>query len=307
MTYFMYIFCLVVWGLNFIVVKIQGTPVVPEVSLAYRLIAAALMFIIAMLIIKPKGRPTYSDTPFLVVFGLCNFALSYLCFYYATLWISAALVTLIFSLKTVLTPIALRLFMSRSLKKQVIIGGIVGISGVSLLVFPSLSSNYQMTHIQGIFLALLGTIITAIGDVSSARNAEKGIHPFYANSVGFCVASILLLIICIGNNKEFNFPLTKEYVGALLYLIILASFLAWLFYLKLVERIGATSSSYMVALFPAVGGIASVIMGDTVPNVYLLFGCILSSVGAAIALGFFQNIPLPLSISNIKKLAFKLR
>ncbi|HAB32613.1 MAG TPA: EamA family transporter, partial [Exiguobacterium sp.] len=27
MTYFMYLFCLIVWGLNFIAVKIQGTPV----------------------------------------------------------------------------------------------------------------------------------------------------------------------------------------------------------------------------------------------------------------------------------------
>lgn len=291
MTYFMYGFCIIVWGLNFIVVKMQGTVVAPEVSLTYRLLVTAVMFIITMLIVKPKGRPSHSDMPFLIVFGLCNFALSYLCFYYATLWTSAALVTLLFSLKTVMTPVALRIFMSKPLKKQVIIGGFIGVLGVSLLVFPSLSSNYpKTTLIQGLFLAILGTVITALGDVSSARNSEKGIHPFYANSIGFCFASIFLFIVCIINKKEFSFAMNKEYIGALLYLIVLASFIAWLFYLKLVKHIGAASSSYMVALFPAVGGIASVIAGDTSPNFYLLAGCILSSIGAAIALGIFQKI-----------------
>lgn len=41
MTNFMYIFCLIVWGLNFIAVKIQGTPVSLELSLTYRLVITA--------------------------------------------------------------------------------------------------------------------------------------------------------------------------------------------------------------------------------------------------------------------------
>ncbi|HWI49148.1 MAG TPA: EamA family transporter, partial [Rummeliibacillus sp.] len=46
MTIFMYIFCLIVWGLNFIAVKIQGTPVSLELSLTYRLVMTAFLFLI---------------------------------------------------------------------------------------------------------------------------------------------------------------------------------------------------------------------------------------------------------------------
>ena len=65
----------------------------------------------------------------------------------------------------------------------------------------------------------------------------------------------------------------------------MASCIAWLFYLRLVERIGAAASSYMVALFPAVGGIGSVIIGESAPTIYLIAGCLVSCVGATIALG----------------------
>lgn len=286
MTVFMYIFCLIVWGLNFIVVKIQGTPVSLELSLTYRLLGAALMFIVLMCVVRPNGRPSRKDVFPLITFGICNLALSYLCLYYATIWISAALVTLLFSLKTVLTPIALRVFLGERLHPRILIGGIVGIAGVSILVYPLLTKGSSTSDLKGIGLALLGTILTAIGDAASARNARRGINAVYSNSVGFVVASILLLAICVFQEQNFTLPTSVSYLGALAFLTVFASFGAWMFYLKLVERIGASVSSYMVALFPAIGGVASVAIGESTPTLYLLFGCLFSCIGAAIALGF---------------------
>ncbi|WP_035437369.1 DMT family transporter [Bacillus sp. UNC322MFChir4.1] len=286
MTIFMYIFCLIVWGLNFIAVKIQGTPVSLELSLTYRLVGAALMFIVLMCVVRPNGRPSRKDVFPLVTFGVCNLALSYLCLYYATIWISAALVTLLFSLKTVLTPIALRIFLDERLHPRILIGGIVGIVGVSILVYPLLTQGSSTSDLKGIGLALFGTILTAIGDAASARNARRGINAVYSNSVGFVVASILLLAVCTFQEQNFTLPTSVSYLGALAFLTVFASFGAWMFYLKLVERIGASVSSYMVALFPAIGGVASVAIGDSTPTLYLLFGCLFSCIGAAIALGF---------------------
>lgn len=81
-------------------------------------------------------------------------------------------------------------------------------------------------------------------------------------------------------------PTSFTYLSALLYLTVIASFLAWLFYLKLVERIGGAKSGYMVALFPVIGGIASVLIGESTVSIYLIVGCLSSCTGAAIALGF---------------------
>ncbi|MGG2026455.1 DMT family transporter [Gottfriedia sp. S16(2024)] len=297
MIKFMYIFCLIVWGLNFIAVKIQGTPVSLELSLTFRLVMTAFLFLVLVLFIRPKGRPTTKDLPFVMAFGICNFALSYLCLYYATILSSAAIVTLVFSLKVILTPIALRIFLKEKLHSRVLIGGILGVVGVCILIYPTME-NFQGFHdIKGIIFAFLGTLLTAVGDACSARNANRKVDPIYANAIGFTVGSLLMGAIILFQGKEFIFPTSFTYLSALLYLTLVASFAAWLFYLKLVEKIGGSQSGYMVALFPAIGGVASVLIGESDPSVYLFAGCSFCCIGAAIALGFGtrnQNMKLPI-------------
>ncbi|GAB78985.1 EamA-like transporter family protein [Austwickia chelonae] len=285
LTVLAYVFCLVVWGLNFIAVKIQGTPVALEVSLTYRLAGAAVMFLCLAFVVRPSGRPSRQDLRGIITFGLCNFALSYLFLYYATIWSSAALVTLLFSLKTVMTPIALRISLGDRLSPRIMIGGVLGIVGVGILVYPMLAGGAQVASLKGVGFALIGTLLTAVGDASSARNARQGVDPVYSNSIGFIAASLLLLVVCLVQGQKFDIPMSISYLGALAYLTVAASFLAWFFYLKLVERIGAAVSSYMVALFPAIGGLASVAIGESEPSFHLLFGCLFSCVGAAVALG----------------------
>lgn len=286
MTIFMYIFCLIVWGLNFIAVKIQGTPVSLELSLTYRLVMTAFLFLILICFLRPRGMPTKKDILFVMIFGICNFALSYLCLYYATILSSAAIVTLIFSLKVILTPIALRIFLREKLQSRVLVGGILGVLGVCILIYPNLNGFQGFNDIKGIMVAILGTVLTAIGDASSARNANHKVNPIYANAIGFTVGSILMGGIVLFQEEKVTFPTSFSYVSMLLYLTLFASFVAWLFYLKLVEKIGGARSGYMVALFPVIGGIASVLIGESNPSPYLFIGCFSSCIGAAIALGF---------------------
>ena len=286
----MYIFCLLVWGLNFIAIKIQGTPVSLELSLMYRLSLTAVLFLILLCILKPTGKPMKKDVPYIIVFGICNFALSYLCLYYAIILSSAAMVTLIFSLKVILTPIALRIFLKDSLHFRILIGGIIGVLAVCIVIYPSLHDIHGFQDIKGIMIAVLGTILTALGDASSARNAKNQVNPIYANVIGFVAGGILLAAIVFIKGQAVSLPTSISYLSALLYLTIFASFGAWLFYLKLVEKIGGAKSGYMVALFPAIGGIASVMIDESDPSIFLAAGCLFSCLGAAIALGFGTRI-----------------
>jgi drug/metabolite transporter (DMT)-like permease len=243
-----------------------------------------VLFFVLLLVIKPAGKPGRRDMPYVITFGLCNFALSYLCLYYATIMSSAAIVTLIFSLKVILTPVALRIFLKEKLHSRLLTGGILGVFGVCLVIYPSLSS-FQITDLQGIVMALIGTVITAIGDASSARNARAKVNPVYANTLGFTAASLIMGALVLYQNEPIIMPTAPSYLGALLYLTVVASFLAWLFYLKLVEDIGGAKAGYMVALFPAVGGVASVLIGESELTLFLVAGCVASCVGAGIALG----------------------
>lgn len=280
----MYVFCLLVWGLNFIAVKLQGDLVSLEVSLAYRLMGAAAIFSVLCILLRSQ-KPKFSrDFLWIIAFGVCNFAVSYLCLYHATMQSSAAMVTMIFSMKTVITPLLLHLILRKSIEKMVFVGGAVGCAGVGVLVWPNVIDTGLEAWWSGLLLAIGGTFLTALGDVCSARNSEKKIDPIFSNSIGFLVASLFLVLWSVANEKAFLFPDDTGYWSALLYLTVFASVLAWWFYLKLVTGIGATRASYIVAFFPVVGAIGSLAIGESSFSPSLVVACVLCCLGAILAL-----------------------
>ncbi|HDH5691749.1 TPA: DMT family transporter [Staphylococcus aureus] len=283
MNYLMYLFCMFIWGLNFIAVKIQGDSLPLEVALLYRSLIAFSLFGVMFIFIFKKLKLNNTNWFTIIGFGLCNFTISYLLLYYGTFYSSAAIVTLIFSMKAILTPIFISMVFKRKISNRIYIGGGLGVVSVVVILYPDLNSLTNEFMI-GVAFALLGTIITSIGDVLSLYNSESKVHPVLSNTIGMLSAVIFLLIYTSFKGYRYSFPLELNFWFGLLYLSILASFLAWFFYLKLINNIGAAESGYMVAMFPAIGGIASVIMGETHLSINLVVGIILACMGAYLAL-----------------------
>lgn len=272
-----------IWGLNFIAVKIQGDSLPLEVALLYRSLIAFSLFGVMFIFILKKLKLNNTNWFTIIGFGLCNFTISYLLLYYGTFYSSAAIVTLIFSMKAILTPIFISMVFKRKISNRIYIGGGLGVVSVVVILYPDLNSLTN-EFIIGVAFALLGTIITSIGDVLSLYNSESKVHPVLSNTIGMLSAVIFLLIYTSFKGYRYSFPLELNFWFGLLYLSILASFLAWFFYLKLINNIGAAESGYMVAMFPAIGGIASVIMGETHLSINLVVGIILACMGAYLAL-----------------------
>ncbi|HEB2219230.1 TPA: DMT family transporter [Staphylococcus aureus] len=283
MNYLMYLFCMFIWGLNFIAVKIQGDSLPLEVALLYRSLIAFSLFGVMFIFIFKKLKLNNTNWFTIIGFGLCNFTISYLLLYYGTFYSSAAIVTLIFSMKAILTPIFISMVFKRKISNRIYIGGGLGVVSVVVILYPDLNSLTN-EFIIGVAFALLGAIITSIGDVLSLYNSESKVHSVLSNTIGMLSAVIFLLIYTSFNGYRYSFPLELNFWFSLLYLSILASFLAWFFYLKLINNIGAAESGYMVAMFPAIGGIASVIMGETHLSINLVVGIILACMGAYLAL-----------------------
>jgi LPXTG-motif cell wall-anchored protein len=92
------------------------------------------------------------------------------------------------------------------------------------------------------------------------------------DSFAGCVCLLKKIINIIKTSKEY-----KEYATS-------SSFLAWLFYLKLISNIGASESGDMVAMFPAIGRGRSILMGETQISLNLIVGIVLACLGAYLAL-----------------------
>lgn len=182
-----------------------------------------------------------------------------------------------------LTPIFISLVFKSKIANRIYLGGGIGLISVVVILFPDLN---QLTSelIIGIIMALIGTIITSIGDVLSLYNSNNNTNPVLANTIGMLSAVLILVIYTGFKSYSYTLPQEPNFWFGLLYLAIFASFLAWLFYLKLISNIGASESGYMVAMFPAIGGGASVLMGENQINLNLIVGIVLACFGAYLAL-----------------------
>ncbi|WP_325167772.1 hypothetical protein [Staphylococcus chromogenes] len=82
------------------------------------MIALILFSILLALIFKNLNVKTFNIWTVLG-FGLCNFTLSYLLLYYATFYSTVAMVTLIFSMKAILTPIFISFVFKSKIPKRI--------------------------------------------------------------------------------------------------------------------------------------------------------------------------------------------
>lgn len=279
----MYMFCSLAWGLNFLVIKLQGDYVPLEVSLFYRLLFASIVFFVVALVVK--NRIAFDKNHlYLFMFGGFNFCFSYLLLYYATQYVSSMFVAIIFSFKTIFTPICLSIFLKQRLDENVIFGGVISIIGILILLYPRLCVVFDTNFLFGFFIALLGTLITSLGDVCSARNNKHSIHPITANAFGFFYATLILIAYIQLTNIGFTFDISLTYIISIAYLTLFASIFAWLFYLTLVKNIGAAKSSYMVALFPMIATVASILIGEVRLDFYIFIGSLICTIGALVAL-----------------------
>ncbi|WP_323693864.1 DMT family transporter [Staphylococcus pseudintermedius] len=175
-----------------VAVKIQGESISLEVALLYRSIIALVLF--SVLLRGLRQRVALNNVNWLTVvgFGLCNFTVSYLLLYYGTFYSTAAIVTLIFSVESILTPVLISIVFKKSIAPKIYIGGLLGILSVMVILSPDLN-HLSSEFIMGIVMAIFGTTITFVGDVLSLFNSNRGIHPVLANAFGVVGAVLFLL------------------------------------------------------------------------------------------------------------------
>ena len=140
------------------------------------------------------------------------------------------------------------------MSKRIYIGELFGIISVVVILYPDLEQLLSQ-FILGILMAVIGAVITSIGNVLSLYNSQPHTPPVLANTIGMLGAVVFLLVYTLIKGETMNFPHDINFWIGLVYLAIFASFLAWLFYLKLIKNIGASKSGYMVEMFPAIGGL----------------------------------------------------
>ncbi len=283
MNSFLYLSIILLWGFTWIAIKNQVGVVPIEISLIYRFGLAAAIIGIVMLLKQDQFKFSLKQHAMMALFGSLFFSTNFFFFYNAAHYLTSGLMAIILSTSVIMIMINNALFLRKKIQLNMLLGGIIGLSGLGLIFWPELEVFSLTDHtILGLLLSLLGAYCFAWANYVSTLCTRMAIPLISSTFYGMLYGVILLNIFCFIMHIPYGFDIRPSYIYSLLYLAIPGSVLGFLTYLTLVKRVGAEKAVYATFFFPIVALIVSTyveaftwIPSDFIGVVLVIFGNIM--------------------------------
>jgi drug/metabolite transporter (DMT)-like permease len=271
------------WSTGFVGAK-YGLPYAePFTFLGLRLAIAAALLALLAVVLRSAGmasRPQYGRA---AVVGILLHA-GYLggVFYGISLGIPAGVSAVVVSLQPVLTAVlAARVLGERPTARQWLGLGL-GVAGVVLVVGPGIAAadSAEPLSTAGLAACLVALVSGTLGTVYQKRHGD-GIPLVWGTAVQYVAAAALLLAVAVAT-EDMTIRWTVEFVGALVWLVVVLSLGAVLLLLLLLRRGTAASVSSLYYLVPpAVAVEAFLLFGERVSALSLV-GIVVTTLGVAL-------------------------
>ena len=250
----------VIWGTTWLAIKLQLGPVAPTLSVAYRFgLSAALLFGWCALRRIPLrfGPGTHAS---LAMLGAFQYALNYVLVYSSEEHLTSGLVALVFGLLLLWNVLGARLFFRTPITGTVVIGGALGLVGVTLVLWPDLSRLQGVAgQALGILLAMLATLSSSAGNLWAQRVYQRGLPVIPSTAFAMLYGALAVFLASRVAGVPLAFAASLPYLASLAYLALFGSIFAFLSYLTLIRRIGAGPAGYSSVVIPVVAMAASTV------------------------------------------------
>jgi drug/metabolite transporter (DMT)-like permease len=291
---FLYLVTVLIWGSTWLAIKFQLGVVAPELSIAYRFGLAASILLIFSVLRRLPLRFDLKSHGYFALQGLLLFSLNYILVYLAEGYLTSGLVAIIFSLIIIMNIIFGAILLGNPIRLRVVVGGLVGLLGLTLVFWPELISfDLSSGRALGILLAVIATVSASLGNVVSARNQRNKLPVIQTNAYGMLYGAIFMFVLALFRGAQLQIDLSPDYVLSLLYLAIFGSVIAFGSYLTLLGRIGLDRAAYVTVLFPIIALLLSTLFEDLAWGIPQLFGVLLVLLGNAMVLNKSTRLKLP--------------
>jgi drug/metabolite transporter (DMT)-like permease len=254
------VFCLL-WSYAFVAGKIGVTHCPPLILLAARFSLAGIL-ILGATAIRGDWSLSWRDVLIFTVLGIANNAL-YLGLGYTGLQsVSAGLGGLIVSANPVFTAALAALLLGEGMTWRKASGLLLGIIGVTLIVWHRLSVGTDSLH--GIMFTLASLASIVAGTILFKLLAPKG-SLWIGNGVQNLAAGIVLTPVALTFADVHAIDFTPSLIGAFAFLVLGGSILAYWLWFHLLKVCGATAASAYHFLMPPLGMLfAFIVLGEHV-------------------------------------------
>ena len=255
------LFCLL-WSFAFVAGKIGVTYCPPLVLLAARFSLAGILILGISAVRRESWSLSWRDTLVFSVLGIANNALYLGLGYTGLQTVSAGIGGLIVSANPVFTAMLAALLLGEQLTWRKVAGLLLGILGVGFIVWHRMSAGIDSLH--GILFTLASLASIVAGTILFKLLAPKG-SLWIGNGIQNLTAGVVLLPIAFTLYDAGDIVLNARLVGALAFLTLGGSILAYLLWFHLLKVCGATAASAYHFLMPPLGMLfAWMVLGEHV-------------------------------------------
>ncbi|MBV8044889.1 EamA family transporter [Pluralibacter sp.] len=253
MNVLLYLLVVVIWGTTWIAIFLQQGPVPAPVSIFWRFALASVTLLVVLGLTGRLRRLARRDHLFCLIQGCCVFCFNFWCFYTAAAWINTGLESVIFSMAVLFNAINSFIFFRQQPPARFWFAALLGFIGIVTLFWDDLqASGMSRELLMGVGLSALGTYGFSLGNMLSIRHQRRGLETLTTNSWAMLYGTLVMGVIALVRGDSFMPQWTVSYLGALLYLALFGSVIAFGAYFTLVGRIGPANAAYSTLLFPLV-------------------------------------------------------
>ena len=281
----LFIVTLFCWSPTWYIIKFQLGYVDPLVSVFYRFIFASLIIFIYLVIKNKKLTFSLNQHIWFLFFGTCLYSINYLFFYLSNTYLISAFPAIVFSSVVIMNILGERFYFKKKPSHKTLIGVVIGMIGI-VIIFNDEIFDFSFnndTHL-GLFLALLGTFCASTGNMVHQRNLNNNFPLIETIAYAMLYGSLVTLLITQIKGTELLFEFTFSYISSLVYLSIVGSIFAFIFYLKLLEKVGPGRAGYVGVVMPVLALLISTIFENLELQQDLIIGLPILLVGAVLVI-----------------------
>jgi drug/metabolite transporter (DMT)-like permease len=280
------------WGATPFATKNQLDVVAPEMLVAYRFGLAALLLIGWCAWSGRSLRFNWRHHPFIAIQGVLLFGLVDVGTYNAVARLTSGLMPVVFSLAPVVTVFLGAALIGLKIRPRVVLAGCIGLVGVAMVFSPELrhfeASGPMLT---GLGYALAGTVALALGSLTATRNQKAGLPIIETAALGMAYGAAFTFVISLALGGEVAWDPSLGFLAGFLWVTLMASILAYLSYLTLIERIGADRGAYVYVVVPIVALAISTVFEDYSWTAVSGLGVVVVLTGSVLAMSARGTAP----------------
>jgi len=280
LDYGLYVLTALAWSASWFAISLQVGVVSPQVNLVWRfLIATALMFVWVVASARRLAFPL-SDHLRFAALGILLFSSNFMFFYYGALYLVSGLLSVVFSLASIINMLLAALVTGERPSGRVLAGGFAGFAGIGLMFYPEVAAHgLSGSTLIGLALCVCGTLCFCAGNLVSQSNQRRGLPIVSANAWGMLYGTICSTALALILGKPFIIEPTLAYVGSLLFLAVVSTVIAFVAYLTLLGRIGAARAGYSTVMFPVLALLISTALEGYAWTPFAIVGLALVALG----------------------------